>query len=114
MGLGSRLVPTGFKLEAVVTQVARNGNGINHHVVSDFVDGTSVSVAEEDVLQPMEAQQGVAKTLAGDDGTVFGVKVFQHFRVVHEAVELGLVQRPRVDVRVDAEVGGSTKEEGLA
>ena len=106
--------PTHLQLEAAVAEVAGDGHHIDHLVVGDLRGALGLAIGEEDVLDAVEAEQRVAETLAGHHVAVVAVQRLNHGGTVHQGVEGGLVQRPGVDVRVDAEVACGTEQEGLA
>ena len=114
MGLRCVDVPAHFELEAAVAQVARNGDDVGHHVIGDFVHIAGLTLTEKDELDAVEAEQGIAELLAGHHAVFIGGEGGNHVGTGHQVVESVFVERPRVDVWVDAEVGGGAKEEGLA
>ena len=137
------LVPRNLHLPAFVAQVARHGGGEDkfvhtRHAVFPFQGRAFVAVsaaqvgrrarcavAEDDELDAVEAQQfrpqfvagiGIARVIGGVARVTVSVTV--HLADLRRVVQCHgqslEVQRPRVDVRVDAEVGGCAEEEGLA
>ena len=114
MGLRCIGVPAHFELEAAIAQVARHGDDVGHHVISDFVHIAGLTFTEEDELDAVEAEQGVAELFAGYHAVFVVGQSTNHAVAAHQVVEGVFVERPGIDVRVDAEVGGGAEEEGLA
>ena len=106
--------PTHLELVAAVAEVAGHGHHILPLVGGDGAGAAGLAVAEEDVLDAVEAQQGVAQTLASHHVAFLTVEGVNHGGTVHQRVEGILVEGPAVDVRVDAEVASGTEEEGFA
>ena len=114
VGLRCVGVPAHFELEAAVAQVTRHRNDVGHHVVGDLIRIAGLTLTEEDELDAVEAEQGIAELLTGYHAIFIGGEGGNHVGTGHQVVEGVFVERPRVDVRIDAEVGGGAKEESLA
>ena len=114
VGLRCIGVPAHFELETAVAQVARNGNDVGHHVVGDFVHIAGLTLTEEDELDAVETEQGIAELFSGYHAVFIGGEGGNHVGTAHQVVEGVFIERPRVDVGVDAEVGCGAEEEGLA
>ena len=125
LGVG---VPGGVEAVAVVAEVSGDGGGVDEFLLTGdvvfgegFVGffclegfcGAVLSVTEEDELDAVEAQEFLAQFGSGIGNAVFA---FEHGYLVGvtEGRCKGFgVQRPGVDVRVDAEGSGGTVEEGF-
>ena len=106
--------PADFELVAAVAKVASHSNDIYPLVGSDVSDLFRLAICKEDILNTVETKQSIAQTLSSHDITILAGEVGNHSRAVHQGIESTLVQRPRVDVRVNAKIASGTKEECLA
>ena len=73
-----------------------------------------LAVAEQYELDTVEAEKALAERVVGHLWSILAIEVLNHFRTFKQYEQLAQVKWPRVDVRVDAEVGSSTQQEGLA
>ena len=113
--VGRRIgIPAHFQLEAAVAKVTGDGHHVGHHVIIDLIDVPGLSLAEQDVLDAVEAQQSVAELFTSHGTVLIVSQHLNHVVTGHQVIEGILIQRPRVDVRIDTEVGGGAEQEGLA
>ena len=132
MGLWSLVAqPADFELEALVAQVASYGSGEDQFLFArdattaeglvifralQGCEGAVLAVAEDDELDAVEAQLLFTNEGAGivDAAIVEVVEILNDLCAAQGLGECRAVEGPRVDVGVDAEVGGGTIEERLA
>ncbi len=106
--------PADLQLETAVTKVSGHGKRINQVVVGDFGGGFRVPVFKKNVFYTVETEKGRAQTLTSGHIAVLTVQGGKHIRTIHQGMEGILVQRPGVNVGVNAKITGGAEQKGLA